>query len=146
MAPIASDKEVLILVGAYTIGKERVWLEAARALGEKVWLGKARRKVVECLGWDVHRMAVLADRQQDARIHVVPMGWLAAARLAQKLKGLRASFHGAASSASGAAQDSHAQAVENCKGKGVQGTLLGMFGGSKASAPASASGREERGP
>lgn len=97
--PLRNDPEVLLLVGAYTIGKERVWLRAAAALGEKVWVGKARRKVVECLGWDARQMGALAAKPEQARIHVVPMGWLAANRLGQRLKKLREQYAGDSESA-----------------------------------------------
>ena len=44
------NPRVLFLFGTYTIGKERVFFEAAKTLGKKVYVGKQKMKVLDALG------------------------------------------------------------------------------------------------
>ena len=70
------NPRVLFLFGTYTIGKERVFFEAAKALGKKVYVGKQKMKVLDALGSainDADRETITAD-DQATNLHVVPMG------------------------------------------------------------------------
>ena len=62
----------LVFVGAYTIGKERVWLAVAEALGARVWVEPARLRVLKCLEWP-RIDALLTKDRAAARVHVVSM-------------------------------------------------------------------------
>ena len=70
------NPRVLFLFGTYTIGKERVFFEAAKTLGKKVYVGKQKMKVLDALGSaidDADRETITAD-DQATNLHVVPMG------------------------------------------------------------------------
>ena len=71
-------QRTLFLFGTYTIGKERVFFEAARALGPetKIYVGKQKRLVLEALGDAVPAEDMRRVTSDDAatNLHVVPMG------------------------------------------------------------------------
>ena len=73
-----NGERTLFLFGTYTIGKERVFFEAAKALGPetKIYVGKQKRKVLEALGDAVPAEDLRRVTGDDAatNLHVVPMG------------------------------------------------------------------------
>ena len=73
-----NGERTLFLFGTYTIGKERVFFEAAKALGPetKIYVGKQKRKVLEALGDAVPAEDMRRVTGDDAatNLHVVPMG------------------------------------------------------------------------
>jgi DNA cross-link repair 1A protein len=78
----AEGRRTLLLFGAYSIGKERAFLAAARALGAKICVPRARLRVYE------HALTTLCDvgatfttDEAATRVRVVPMGHLALAKL-----------------------------------------------------------------
>ncbi|GAQ80301.1 putative Sterile alpha motifdomain-containing protein [Klebsormidium nitens] len=71
------NPKTLFLIGAYTIGKERVFLEVARELNTKVYVGAARRKVLACLDLPAEDMARLTTNENESNVHVVPLWSLA---------------------------------------------------------------------
>ena len=77
------NPRVLFLFGTYTIGKERVFFEAARALGKKVYVGKQKRAVLDALGSaiDAADMDLVTTDDQATNLHVVPMGSTGFARM-----------------------------------------------------------------
>ena len=52
----AVDPHTLFLFGAYSIGKERVFMEVARVLREPVCVSKGKLKLVTCFGWPLEVM------------------------------------------------------------------------------------------
>ena len=90
----AFNPKTLFLFGTYTIGKERVFFEAARALGKKVYVGAQKRKVLEALGSslsDEDRASITSD-DASTNLHVVPMGSTSFARMKTILRYYRARF------------------------------------------------------
>lgn len=85
----ASDPGVLLLFGAYTIGKERVFMEVARALNERIYVDATRYRTLSLLEWPLEDRARLTSDPSAARIHVVPMGYLSLGRLHERLRGIR---------------------------------------------------------
>jgi DNA cross-link repair 1A protein len=71
-------QRTLFLFGTYTIGKERVFFEAAKALGPetKIYVGKQKRGVLEALGDAVpaEDMRRVTGDDTATNLHVVPMG------------------------------------------------------------------------
>lgn len=63
----------LILVGAYTIGKEKVWLSIAQALNFKVFIDEKRMETVRCIN-DSSIFEVVVQSPIKANIHVLPLG------------------------------------------------------------------------
>lgn len=49
----AKDPQCLLLFGCYSIGKERVFMDVARALGERVYVDKTRYRAMSCFEWDM---------------------------------------------------------------------------------------------
>ncbi len=77
LASIASYANVLILVGSYTIGKERIYLEIAKALKTRIYVENSKKKILHCLEWP-ELIDYLTDKPGEALVHVVPMGHLKA--------------------------------------------------------------------
>ncbi|KAL7001827.1 hypothetical protein U1Q18_002975 [Sarracenia purpurea var. burkii] len=73
----AFNPKTLFLIGSYTIGKERLFLEVARVLRKKVYVTAAKLRLLECLGLPVEDMQWLTLNEQESHIHVVPMWTLA---------------------------------------------------------------------
>ena len=66
----------LLLFGAYSIGKERVWLEVAKDLDRKVCVDAARYRAIECFGWSAADLGRVTTVNTATNVWVVPMGWL----------------------------------------------------------------------
>ena len=81
----ANAGRTLFLFGTYTIGKERVFFEAAEALGKKVYVGKQKMRTLDALFEGGALPARLREcvTGDDTRtnLHVVPMGSTSFARM-----------------------------------------------------------------
>jgi len=77
------NPKCLFLFGTYTIGKERVFFEAAKALGKKVYVGKQKRQVLDALGDAIDKtyMDSVTTDDTETNLHVVPMGSTSFARM-----------------------------------------------------------------
>ncbi|XP_058222295.1 uncharacterized protein LOC131332223 [Rhododendron vialii] len=73
----AFNPETLFLIGSYTVGKERLFLEVARVLRKKVYVPAAKLRLLECLGLSVEDMRWFTLNEEESHIHVVPMWTLA---------------------------------------------------------------------
>ncbi|PPD95423.1 hypothetical protein GOBAR_DD07559 [Gossypium barbadense] len=73
----AFNPKTLFLIGSYTIGKERLFLEVARVLRRKVYITAAKLRLLECLGLSEEDMQWFTSNDQESQIHVVPMWTLA---------------------------------------------------------------------
>jgi DNA repair metallo-beta-lactamase len=80
------NKDSLILVGAYTIGKEPVYFSLGRAMKEKVCVDKSRLTTLSLMGFPKEDMAMLTTDKTSTRIHVVPLGFLTMKHLVQQLQ------------------------------------------------------------
>ncbi|GLJ10351.1 hypothetical protein SUGI_0126660 [Cryptomeria japonica] len=69
----AFNTKTLFLIGTYTIGKERIFLEVARVLRKKVYVGAAKLRLLGCLGLPAEDMQWLTSNEQESHIHVVPL-------------------------------------------------------------------------
>ncbi|KAF9972863.1 hypothetical protein BGZ73_003930 [Actinomortierella ambigua] len=65
--------KVLVCVGTYLIGKERVFMAIAKAIGSKVFVQPAKRQILDCLE-DPVLIAMLTDDPLEAQVHLVHMG------------------------------------------------------------------------
>lgn len=70
------NPKVLFLFGTYTIGKERVFFEAAKTLGKKLYVGKQKKKVLDALGDTLSSedRSLITSDDTSTNLHVVPMG------------------------------------------------------------------------
>ncbi|XP_038701091.1 DNA cross-link repair 1A protein isoform X2 [Tripterygium wilfordii] len=73
----AFNPKTLFLIGSYTIGKERLFLEVARVLRRKVYVPAAKFRLLECLGFSEEDMLWFTLNELESHIHVVPMWTLA---------------------------------------------------------------------
>ncbi|KAL3650903.1 hypothetical protein CASFOL_007306 [Castilleja foliolosa] len=69
----AFNPKTLFLIGSYTIGKERVFVEVAKALRKKVYVTSAKLRIMECLGLPEEDMQWFTKNEHESHIHVVPM-------------------------------------------------------------------------
>lgn len=69
---LEQNPRTLVVCGSYCIGKEKVFLAVAEALNLKVWCNKSKRAYFNCIQ-DPRLEAVLVDKQEDAKIHVLPL-------------------------------------------------------------------------
>ncbi|KAH8108880.1 DRMBL-domain-containing protein [Phellopilus nigrolimitatus] len=70
---------VLIVVGTYTIGKERIVKAIAQALNTKVYCDARKTAILHCQD-DPELHALLASNPLEAGVHVVPLGMVASDR------------------------------------------------------------------
>lgn len=67
-----SGQKPLIVVGAYTIGKEKVWLGIAQSFNFKVYVDAKRMETVRCVA-DPSILDVVVDSPEKANVHVLPL-------------------------------------------------------------------------
>ncbi|KAG0016167.1 DNA break repair nuclease [Podila clonocystis] len=65
--------KVVICVGTYLIGKERVWMAVAKALRCKVFVQPAKLQILSCLE-DQEIMDILTSDPREAQVHLMHMG------------------------------------------------------------------------
>ncbi|MQM01804.1 hypothetical protein Taro_034553 [Colocasia esculenta] len=73
----AFNPKTLFLIGSYTIGKERLFLEVARVLRKKVYVGAAKLRLLQCLGLPEEDLQWFTVNEMESHIHVVPMWTIA---------------------------------------------------------------------
>ncbi|OIV96441.1 hypothetical protein TanjilG_09868 [Lupinus angustifolius] len=71
------NPKTLFLIGSYTIGKERLFLEVARALRKKVYVTAAKMRLLKCLEFQDEDMQWFTSNEHESNIHVAPMWTLA---------------------------------------------------------------------
>ncbi|PON61631.1 Receptor-like tyrosine-protein kinase [Trema orientale] len=71
------NPKTLFLIGSYTIGKERLFLEVARVLRKKICVTAAKLRILKCLGLPQEDMQWFTQNERESQIHVVPMWTLA---------------------------------------------------------------------
>lgn len=71
-APFTSDKSrgrLLVVVGTYSIGKERIVVGIAKALRTKIYASNARRRICACLE-DKELMDMITDDPKEGQVHM----------------------------------------------------------------------------
>jgi len=87
-AACARNPRLLVVIGAYAIGKERVALAVATALNARICVDSRRKAMYDC--FDFPELAArLTTRAEETNVHIVPIGWLNRARLKTYLDTLR---------------------------------------------------------
>jgi DNA cross-link repair 1A protein len=84
LAARAAAPKTLFCVGAYAIGKERVALAIADALGCGIYVDASRAALYGCFDWPA-LAARLTARAHDTCLHIVPIGHLNAKKLGEHL-------------------------------------------------------------
>ncbi|KAF5190069.1 Dna cross-link repair 1a protein [Thalictrum thalictroides] len=73
----AFNPKTLFLVGSYTIGKERLFIEIARCLRKKLYVGAAKLHTLRCLELSEEDMKWFTSNEKESHIHVVPLWTIA---------------------------------------------------------------------
>ncbi|KAG2635239.1 uncharacterized protein LOC120660765 [Panicum virgatum] len=71
------NPKTLFLIGSYTIGKERLFMEVARLLQKKIYVGAAKLQILKHLELRQEIMNWFTANEAESHIHVVPMWTLA---------------------------------------------------------------------
>ncbi|KAG8740556.1 hypothetical protein FRC10_004172 [Ceratobasidium sp. 414] len=79
------NQKALVVVGTYTIGKERVLKAIAKALSSKIYCGSRKHAVFMCQA-DPALHAMLTKDPADAQVHVLPLGQVSIERLTKYLE------------------------------------------------------------
>ena len=69
-----TGQRLLMLFGAYTIGKERIYLAVAEKLGMRVYVDKTRYKILSALNWPPEKLNLLTTDKETSCLWVVPLG------------------------------------------------------------------------
>ncbi|KAI4348406.1 hypothetical protein L6164_009133 [Bauhinia variegata] len=81
----------LVVVGAYSIGKECVYLAISKALGVKIHANASRRRILLAFGWP-ELSDSLCTNEKDTLLHVLPMSSLRFEILMDYLKSYEEKF------------------------------------------------------
>jgi DNA cross-link repair 1A protein len=90
----ASTKQrgrLLVVVGTYSIGKERICLGIAKALNSKIYCSAGKQRICAALE-DPELMALLTSNPKEAQIHMTPLFEIRADTLDEYLKDYRDTF------------------------------------------------------
>ncbi|KAL7333788.1 DNA cross-link repair protein PSO2/SNM1 [Mucor circinelloides] len=87
----ATASRVLIVVGTYTIGKERVFINIARMLKCKIYAPYKKKRILLCQQ-DDELKAMLTNNPSEAQVHVVPLRDIRADVMSNYLKEHQAHF------------------------------------------------------
>ncbi|KAK9863457.1 hypothetical protein WJX84_005818 [Apatococcus fuscideae] len=88
----AFNPRTLFLFGTYTIGKEKLFLEVARALNKKVYVSRAKRQVLDCLGLPPAYTRLLTTNDTEADMHAVPLSMASLKAMARTQRHYRSRF------------------------------------------------------
>ncbi|KAG6812732.1 hypothetical protein H0H92_000949 [Tricholoma furcatifolium] len=88
-------EKFLIVVGTYSIGKERIVKAIAHALSSKVYCDARKAAILRCQG-DAELDALLTSNPLEAAVHVVPLGLITSDKLKEYLERFKGKFSKAA--------------------------------------------------
>ena len=75
-APFQSDKprgRLLVVVGTYSIGKERIVVGIAKALRTKIYASSGKRRICACLE-DQELIGMITDDPKEGQVHMTSLG------------------------------------------------------------------------
>ncbi|KAL1855564.1 hypothetical protein Plec18167_004097 [Paecilomyces lecythidis] len=87
----SSRGRLLVVVGTYSIGKERLCVAIARALKCKIWANTAKQRVCSCLE-DPELSALLTDDPLEAQVHMQTIFEIRAETLQEYLASMKPRF------------------------------------------------------
>ncbi|CAG8292566.1 unnamed protein product [Penicillium salamii] len=82
---------LLVVIGTYSIGKERICMGIARALGSKIFATPPKQRICACLE-DPELTAMLTTNPYEAQVHMQTLFEIRADTLAEYLDGLKPHF------------------------------------------------------
>jgi DNA cross-link repair 1A protein len=88
----AFNPKTLFLFGSYTIGKERLYLQAAKVLNCKIYVSATKKKILDCLDLPPDEAALLTTDDSETNLHAVPLWMVSQKHMAKTLKYYRGRF------------------------------------------------------
>lgn len=82
------DERILMIFGAYTIGKERIYLSVAERLKMKVYVDTRRYRILSALEWSPEKLALLTTKRSESNLWVVPLGHINMKKMPPYIHGL----------------------------------------------------------
>ena len=82
---------LLVVIGTYSIGKERICMGIARALGSKIFATPQKQRICSCLE-DPELTAMLTSDPKEAQVHMQTLFEIRADTLADYLDGMKPHF------------------------------------------------------
>ncbi|KAK9843634.1 hypothetical protein WJX81_000325 [Elliptochloris bilobata] len=89
----AFNPGTLFLFGCYTIGKERLFLEVARALQRKVYVSASKLRVLQALGLPPEYSCLLTTNDKAAHLQAVPLWRVRLKHMARILRHYRGRYN-----------------------------------------------------
>ena len=89
--PSSNAGRLLVVIGTYSIGKERICLGIARALGSKIFAHPQKQRICACLE-DAELSALLTSDPREAQVHMQTLFEIRADTLADYLDTLKPHF------------------------------------------------------
>ncbi|KAJ3697208.1 hypothetical protein LUZ61_000913 [Rhynchospora tenuis] len=89
---LQKQPKTLVVVGAYSIGKERVYLEISRSLQVPIYTNASRRRILESFGWS-DLSSRLSNFSHSSPLHVLPLSCLRIENLNKYLATLNQRFN-----------------------------------------------------
>lgn len=90
-AALSRNPKTLVTVGAYSIGKERVYLGIAKALSLRIYADKRRVRTLRALDWPDLTDRLCSDAS-SSRLHVLPISHLNATKLRAYMQSLHPTY------------------------------------------------------
>ncbi|KAF9893647.1 hypothetical protein FE257_010959 [Aspergillus nanangensis] len=90
-APDPSRGRLLVVIGTYSIGKERLCLGIAKSLRSKIYATAAKQRICACLE-DAELSSLLTDNPHEAQVHMQTLFEIRAETLADYLDSLKPHF------------------------------------------------------
>ena len=88
----AFNPKTLFMFGSYTIGKERLYLQAAKILRCKVYVSAKKKKILDCLDLDEDEKALLTSDDSETSLHAVPLWMITEQHMVKSLKYYRGRY------------------------------------------------------
>uniref|UniRef100_I1P680 DNA repair metallo-beta-lactamase domain-containing protein n=2 Tax=Oryza glaberrima TaxID=4538 RepID=I1P680_ORYGL len=88
---LQKEPKTLIVVGAYSIGKENVYLAISKALQVPIYTDASRRRILHSFGWSDLSKTICSDSQSSS-LHVLPLSSLRHENLQKYLETLKQRF------------------------------------------------------
>jgi len=66
--------QTLFLFGAYSIGKERIYMSAAKHFNKKIFVDSRRLKMIKAFNWPDDEMKIFTTNKSESNLWVVPLG------------------------------------------------------------------------
>lgn len=84
-------QKILVLVGTYTIGKERIAVGIAKALNTKIWATPSKRKILEAIG-DNQITDILGETENECQVYLTYMNEVNLAKMKPRWNKWRNSY------------------------------------------------------